>query len=84
MISELLSDEINLDWKSCTMKKLEIWKFGIQVFFSTLMIGLCSSLIFMERQNSQNQAVYWSGLSGVLAYWLPSPASAGESRKSED
>ncbi len=33
------------------MKKLEIWKFGIQVFFSTLMIGLCSSLIFMERDN---------------------------------
>ncbi|WP_269141726.1 hypothetical protein [Nostoc sp. NZL] len=44
------------------MKKLEIWKFAIQVLFSTLMIGLCSSLIFMERDNSQNQAVYWSGL----------------------
>ncbi|MDZ8080560.1 MAG: hypothetical protein RMY36_017485 [Nostoc sp. SerVER01] len=66
------------------MKKLEIWKFGIQVFFSTLMIGLCSSLIFIDRQNNQNQSVYWSGLSGVLAYWLPSPASTPESRKSED
>ncbi|MBN3879432.1 MULTISPECIES: hypothetical protein [unclassified Nostoc] len=66
------------------MKKLEIWKFGIQVLFSTLMIGLCSSLIFMERDNSQNQAVYWSDLSGVLAYWLPSPANTQESRKSED
>lgn len=48
------------------------------------MIGLCSSLIFMERDNSQNQAVYWSGLSGVLAYWLPSPANTQDSRKSED
>jgi hypothetical protein len=66
------------------MKKLEIWKFGIQVIFSTLMIGLCSSLIFMERDSSQNQAVYWSGLSGVLAYWLPSPANTQGSGKSED
>ncbi|MEH2025904.1 hypothetical protein [Nostoc sp.] len=65
------------------MKKLEIWKFGIQVLFSTLMIGLCSSLIFMERDNSQNQAVYWSCLSGVLAYWLPSPANTQEFGKSQ-
>ncbi|AFY33768.1 hypothetical protein [Calothrix sp. PCC 7507] len=62
-------------------QNLDIWKFGIQVFFSTVMIVLCSSLIFF-RGNDSNQAVYWSALSGVIAYWLPSPASSQESGKS--
>lgn len=48
------------------------------------MILLCNSLIFMEPDNSQNQAVYWSGLSGVLVYWLPSPANTQESKKLAD
>ncbi len=63
-------------------QNLDIWKFGIQVVFSTMMIGLCSSLIFL-RGNDSNQAVYWSALSGVIAYWLPSPASTNESGRSE-
>jgi len=57
--------------------KLETWKFGIQVFFSTIVIGLCVfKLAEPQGQNNPNVGMYWGGLSGVLAYWLPSPANA--------
>lgn len=32
------------------MKKLEIWKFGIQVIFSTLIIGLCRNAIIAKTR----------------------------------
>jgi len=55
------------------MKNQEAWKFGIQVFFSTIVLGLCVFQISSARDD-KNIALYWGGLSGVLAYWLPSPA----------
>ncbi|AKG23897.1 hypothetical protein [Calothrix sp. 336/3] len=65
------------------MKKLEIWKFGIQVFFSTIVIGLCAVQIVKEN-NQDNKMLYWSGMSSVLAYWLPSPASFQTENKTSE
>lgn len=57
------------------MKSLDTWKFGIQVFFSSVVISLCVfKLVTSNPNDNQNVALYWGGLSGVLAYWLPSPA----------
>ncbi|WP_017654762.1 hypothetical protein [Fortiea contorta] len=65
-------------------QNMDMWKFGIQVVFSTMMIALCGFLIISDhKDDAKNQAVYWSALSGVLAYWLPSPASPQESKKSD-
>ncbi|MBW4687297.1 MAG: hypothetical protein KME40_19840 [Komarekiella atlantica HA4396-MV6] len=55
------------------MKNQEAWKFVIQVFFSTIVLGLCVFQIGSAR-DKENLALYWGGLSSVLAYWLPSPA----------
>jgi hypothetical protein len=67
--------------------KLETWKFGIQVFFSTIMIALCVfKLAEPEAEKNPNVGMYWGGLSGVLAYWLPSPANgikANDEEKAE-
>ncbi|MDJ0733071.1 MAG: hypothetical protein QNJ47_03135 [Nostocaceae cyanobacterium] len=54
------------------MKKLEIGKLGIQIFFSTIIIGLCG-VHLMSNKTEEHQKLYWSGLSFVLAYWLPLP-----------
>ncbi|MEH1818037.1 MAG: hypothetical protein V7L22_14390 [Nostoc sp.] len=50
----------------------EAWRFGVQVFFSSIVLGLC---IFKlgSLGDEKNIALYWGGLSSVLAYWLPSP-----------
>ncbi|MBE9224186.1 hypothetical protein IQ264_01695 [Phormidium sp. LEGE 05292] len=58
------------------MKNFESWRFGVQVFFSTIVIGLCIfKLCTADAKDNPNTAIYWGGLTGVLGYWLPSPNS---------
>ncbi len=59
------------------MRELQTWRFGIQFLFSTVMIGLCTFQLVNDKAK-ENQTLYWSGLSTVLAYWLPSPSSTQE------
>jgi hypothetical protein len=59
------------------MRELQTWRFGIQFLFSTVMIGLCTFQLVNDK-TKENQTLYWSGLSTVLAYWLPSPAGTQE------
>ncbi|NWF60030.1 MAG: hypothetical protein HXY43_12325 [Fischerella sp.] len=61
------------------MRELQTWKFGIQFLFSTVMIGLCTFQLVNDKAK-ENQTLYWSGLSTVLAYWLPSPTGSQEER----
>ncbi len=60
------------------MKKLEIGKLGIQIFFSAIIIAMCG-LHLVSDKTKENQKLYWSGLCVVLAYWLPLPKGSGES-----
>ncbi|WP_016869628.1 MULTISPECIES: hypothetical protein [Fischerella] len=46
------------------------------------MIGLCTFQLVNDK-TKENQTLYWSGLSTVLAYWLPSPAGTQEERFSQ-
>jgi hypothetical protein len=58
--------------------KLEIYKFWIQVLFSTIVLSLCAFQL-VSKHSQENQAMYWGGLTGVLAYWLPSPSNSRDS-----
>ncbi len=58
--------------------KIETYKFWIQVFFSTVVLSLCTFQLVNE-DSQKNEAMYWGGLTGVLAYWLPSPSNSRES-----
>jgi hypothetical protein len=51
----------------------EAWKFKVQVFFSTVVLGLCIFQLVSKDGKDPNIALYWGGLSSVLAYWLPAP-----------
>ncbi|MBD2301326.1 hypothetical protein H6G80_32175 [Nostoc sp. FACHB-87] len=49
------------------------WRFGVQVAFSAVVLGLCIFQLVSKPSNDQNTALYWGGVTSVLAYWLPSP-----------
>ncbi|MCC5640374.1 hypothetical protein LC593_31985 [Nostoc sp. CHAB 5844] len=49
------------------------WRFGVQVAFSAAVLGLCIVQLVSKPSNDQNTALYWGGVTSVLAYWLPSP-----------
>lgn len=57
------------------MKKLDVWKFAIQVVFSAVVLALCVSKLAVDNLEAPDKSLYWGGLSGVLAYWLPSPGN---------
>lgn len=58
------------------MKSLTTWKFIIQVCFSTVVLSLCVfKLATNDAKDNPNAALYWGGLTGILGYWLPSPAN---------
>lgn len=46
-------------------------KFRAQVFFSAALLSFC----FYKLINPPDTqvALYWGGVSSVIAYWLPSP-----------
>lgn len=58
----------------------DAWRFGVQVFFSSIVLGLC---IFKlgSPGDDKNVALYWGGLSSVLAYWLPSPGQTRDDKE---
>ena len=60
------------------MKKLETWKFIIQVAFSAAVMSLCIYKLATADPKDNQNALYWGGLSGILGYWLPSPTSDKE------
>ncbi|MBU7582958.1 MAG: hypothetical protein KAF91_08615 [Nostoc sp. TH1S01] len=51
----------------------EAWRFFVQVAFSTVVLGLCISQLMKSDAKTENTALYWGGVTSVLAYWLPSP-----------
>lgn len=67
-----------------------VYKFLTQVTFSASVMLLCIWMLATGKAvDEEREALYWSGLNGTLAYWLPNPqlppdsstASAPKKRK---
>ncbi len=58
----------------------EAWRFGVQVFFSSIVLVLCIFKLGSPR-DEKNIALYWGGLTSVLAYWLPSPGQNNDEKE---
>ncbi|WP_292709452.1 MULTISPECIES: hypothetical protein [unclassified Nostoc] len=58
----------------------DAWRFGVQVFFSSIVLGLCIFKLGSPGED-KNVALYWGGLSSVLAYWLPSPGQTRDDKE---
>lgn len=50
-------------------------KFVIQVVFSSMILGFCIFQLTSGDRN-KNESLYWSYLTGIVAWWMPSPAIA--------
>jgi hypothetical protein len=48
-------------------------KFVIQFAFSSMILGFCIFQLANGDRN-KNESLYWSYLTGILTWWMPSPA----------
>jgi hypothetical protein len=48
-------------------------KFVIQFVFSSMILGFCIFQLTHGDRN-KNESLYWSYLTGIVAWWMPSPA----------
>ncbi len=56
--------------------------FVVQVFFSTVVLALC---VFQTGvKDNKDIALYWGGITSIIAYWMPSPLSANAQGKKSD
>lgn len=57
------------------MASQDSMRFSVQVAFSTLV--LCFCLFKLSSPNdSQSSALYWGGVTSILAWWMPSPGGS--------
>jgi hypothetical protein len=59
-------------------------RFTVQVTLSLLASGLCIYKLALSDGHQTNDALYWGGFTGVLAYWMPSPAQSNSTQKEEE
>ncbi|MBW4526544.1 MAG: hypothetical protein KME18_15350 [Phormidium tanganyikae FI6-MK23] len=63
------------------MQAQEKVRLSMQVAFSSII--LCFCLFKLSNPNdSQTSALYWGGVTSVLAWWMPSPGGSSSSRNS--
>lgn len=52
-------------------------KFIVQALVSLSVFSLCSFQIITKPEK---EAIYWSGITSILFYWLPSPSEKNETQ----
>ncbi len=57
-------------------------KFIFQCFLTAVILGFCMSQLAHEKQ--EDNALYWSGITSMIAWWMPSPGSAKKSSSEQD
>lgn len=57
------------------------FKFIFQCILTGVILGFC--MIQLSKGTEKDNALYWSGITSVMAWWMPSPSS-GKSSSSED
>ncbi len=55
------------DWK-----RLDSLKFAMQVILTAAILTLCVGKLTMSSQ-ADDKALYWGGITGLFAWWMPSP-----------
>ncbi len=66
---------INQD--SFSFRNIHSLRFIVQVVFSALILIFCLSQLNSKDNDKNNDAIYWGGVTGILALWMPSPSSSG-------
>jgi hypothetical protein len=58
-------------------------RFYVQVGFSTIVLFFCLFKLANPSDN-QSSALYWGGVTSVLAWWMPSPGGSSPSRNENE
>jgi|GEM_PF-4899936 hypothetical protein len=53
----------------------ETWRFFVQVLFSAIVLTFSLYKLSGNDQQESYQALYWGGVTGIMAWWMPSPGS---------
>lgn len=62
------------------MPMQDTMRFYVQVVFSSIVLCFCLFKL-MSPNDNQSNVLYWSGVTSILAWWMPSPGG-GASRNS--
>jgi hypothetical protein len=54
-------------------------RFCLQAILSLIVVGFCLDQI----KNGNTEGVYWSTVSGILGYWLPSPIEKNNEQRTK-
>jgi hypothetical protein len=57
------------------------FKFIFQCLLTGAILGFC--MIQLSKGTEKDNALYWSGITSVMTWWMPSPSS-GKNSSSED
>jgi hypothetical protein len=63
------------------IRKIDSLKFLVQVILSASMLILCMGNL--PNAKPENQVLYWSGITGILAWWMPSPGGSKNTLNSD-
>lgn len=60
-------------------RKVESLRFVVQVGFSVLIVGFCLGKLsdLGASPDSSDKAIYWGGLTSIVAWWMPTPGGKG-------
>jgi hypothetical protein len=50
-------------------------RFGVQFLFSATVLFFCIYKLAIAPENQNSNALYWGGITSILAWWMPSPSS---------
>jgi hypothetical protein len=62
------------------LRKMDSLKFLVQVIITIVMLSLC---VFSLHKEEADKAIYWGGITGVIAWWMPSPGSSKAANSGE-
>lgn len=51
----------------------DLFRFLVQVAFSGIVLGFCINQLALGAKEGKNDAIYWGGVTSILAWWMPSP-----------
>lgn len=56
----------------------DTWRFFVQVAFSTIVLSFSLYKLAVPGQQDSYQALYWGGVTGIMAWWMPSPGGSSQ------
>jgi hypothetical protein len=67
------------DWR-----KTESLKFMVQILLTLLVIMFCFGKLTFSNGDANDKALYWSGITSILAWWMPSPGASKSSNSMKE